>query len=69
MNFALNAGTKKNIMSKNKKPKKSKNQNVDIWTEEEYDEYMKGLYGMEFIAGYTEDGMPYGTFINEEDDC
>lgn len=51
--------------------KKGKKKNVkkleasDVWTEEEYEEYLKAEYGMEFIAGFTEGGMPYGTFIGE----
>jgi hypothetical protein len=52
-------------MSKKKKSKKHTNNNVDVWTEEQYEEYLKGLYGMEFIAGFTESGVPYGLF-NEE---
>ena len=50
---------------KNKKSKKSKFNNADIWTEEQYDEYLKDIYGMDFIAGFTENGVPYGTFIEE----
>ncbi|WP_052222492.1 hypothetical protein [Clostridium homopropionicum] len=52
-------------MSKMKKSKKRTNKNVEVWTEEQYEEYLKGIYGMEFIAGFTENGMPYGLF-NEE---
>lgn len=52
-------------MSKKKKFKKHTNNNVEEWTEEQYEEYLKGLYGMEFIAGFTESGIPYGLF-NEE---
>jgi hypothetical protein len=52
-------------MSKKKKSKKCTKNNVETWTEEEYEEYLKGLYGMEFIAGFTEGGVPYGLF--EED--
>jgi len=53
-------------MSKNKKPKKSKCNTVEVWTEEQYEEYLKGIYGMDFIAGFTENGVPYGTFIDED---
>jgi hypothetical protein len=52
-------------MSKKKKSKKHTNNDVEIWTEEQYEEYLKELYGMEFIAGFTEGGVPYGLF--EED--
>ena len=30
--------------------------------------YMKELYGMEYIAGFTENGVPYGTFIDEDEE-
>lgn len=52
-------------MAKRKKSKKSSG-NKEEWTEEQYEEYLAELYDMEFIAGYTEGGMPYGTFINED---
>ncbi len=52
-------------MSKKKKYKKHTNDNIELWTEEQYEEYLKDLYGMEFIAGFTESGVPYGLF-NEE---
>ncbi len=55
-------------MSKNKKSKKNKSNNIDVWTEEQYEEYLKGLYGMDFIAGYTGNGLPYGTFIDEDNE-
>ena len=48
-------------MSK-KKTKKTKNGEVEIWTEEQYEEYLAGLYGMEYIAGFTKGGIPYGVF-------
>lgn len=50
-----------------KKSKKDKSNNHEVWTEEQYEEYMKELYGMEFIAGFTENGVPYGTFIDEDE--
>ncbi len=53
------------MSKKNKKSKKSKNNNSEIWTEEHYEEYLKEIYGMDFIAGFTEDGVPYGTFVDE----
>lgn len=44
--------------------RKNKRQTIkndtEIWTEEQYEQYMKGLYGLDFIAGYTEGGVPYG---------
>ncbi|MDR3594427.1 hypothetical protein [Clostridium sp.] len=52
-------------MRKKKKAKKHSNNKVERWTEEQYEEYLKELYGMEFIAGFTEGGVPYGLF--EED--
>lgn len=52
-------------MGKKKKSKKHKNNKVERWTEEQAEEYLKGIYGMEFIAGFTEGGVPYGIF--EED--
>jgi len=54
-------------MSKNKKSKNSKFNAAEIWTEEQYEQYLKGIYGMDFIAGFTENGVPYGTFIDEND--
>ncbi len=52
-------------MSKNNKSKKNKFNNAEIWTEEQYEEYLKDIYGMDFIAGFTENGVPYGTFVDE----
>lgn len=52
-------------MSKKKKSKKNANSNVEVWTEEQYEEYLKGIYGMEFIAGFTEGGVPFGLFKEE----
>lgn len=49
-------------MSKSKKVKKTKKGKVAIWTEEQYEEYLAGLYGMEYIAGFTEVGISYGVF-------
>jgi hypothetical protein len=54
-------------MSKNKKSQKHTNKNVEVWTEEQYEEYLKELYGMAFIAGFTEGGVPYGLFNEEEE--
>ena len=36
-------------MSKNNKSKKNKFNNVEIWTEEQYEEYLKDIYGMDFV--------------------
>lgn len=52
-------------MAKRKK-NATKSINKDYLTREEYEEYLAGLYGMEFIAGYTEGGVPYGNFIEED---
>ena len=53
-------------MNKNKKSQKYTNKNVEVWTEEQYEEYLKGIYDMEFIAGFTEGGVPYGLHYEEE---
>jgi hypothetical protein len=29
------------------------------------EDYLKELYGMEFIAGFTESGVPYGIFKDD----
>ena len=52
-------------MSKNNKLKNNKFNNAEIWTEEQYEECLKGIYGMDLIAGFTENGVPYGTFVDE----
>ena len=54
--------------SKNKRLKKGKCNNAEVLTEEQYEEYLKGIYGMDFIAGFTENGVPYGTFIDEDNE-
>lgn len=54
-------------MAKRKKAKKTV-ANGEVWTEEQYEEYMKELYDMEFIAGFTEGGVPYGIFNDDDDD-
>lgn len=51
---------------KKKKRNKNKNSITEIWTETEYDEYMAELYGFEYIAGYTDSGVPYGIAKNQE---
>ncbi len=48
--------------------KEKHNREIEIWTEEEYEEYLKGSYGLAFIAGYTEGGMPYGLPVENDDD-
>jgi len=53
-------------MGKKKKCKKHKS-NIEIWTEEECEEYLKGLHGLEYIEGYTEGGIPYGLPIENDD--
>jgi len=52
-------------MSKKKKYKKIISSNGEVWTEEQYEEYLQQLYGMDFIAGFTEGGVPYGIFEDE----
>lgn len=54
-------------MCKNKRSKNSKNYSAENWTEEQYEECLKGIYGMDLIAGFTENGVPYGTFMDEND--
>ena len=54
-------------MSKNKKRDKKKNSSTEIWTKEEYDEYMASVYGFEYIVGYTQSGVPYGITKEEGD--
>lgn len=56
-------------MSKLNKVKKAKNSKVEKWTEEQYEEYLSGLYGMEYIAGFTEGGVPYGVFKKDLEEC
>lgn len=53
-------------MSTNKKSKKHEFKNVEVWTEGQYEEYLKELYCMEYIAGFTDGGLPYGLFNEEE---
>jgi hypothetical protein len=55
-------------MGKKKKSKKCRNNSVEVWTEEQYEEYLKELYGMKFIAGFTENGVPYGVFYDEDEE-
>ena len=52
-------------MSKKRKYKRRTNDNLEVWSENQYEEYLKGIYGMEFIAGFTEGGVPYGLFYEE----
>lgn len=52
-------------MSKKRKSKRRTNDNLEVWSENQYEEYLKGVYGMEFIAGFTEGGVPYGLFYEE----
>lgn len=54
-------------MSKKKRKKKSRCNDVVVWTEKQHDEYVKGIYGMDVIAGFTENGVPYGTYVDEND--
>lgn len=53
-------------MSKNKKSKKNSYSPAEIWTQKQYEQYLENQYDMKFIAGFTENGIPYGTF-NDED--
>lgn len=49
-------------MGKKRKYKKQRNNKIERWTEEQAEEYLKEIYGMEFIAAFTENGVPYGIF-------
>jgi hypothetical protein len=51
-----------------KQKKKNKEKEVEVWTEEQYEDYLKGIYGLDFIAGYTEGGMPFGLPADETDE-
>ncbi len=55
-------------MSKKKNKKKTNEYNTEIWTEEQHEQYMKGVYSMDFIAGYTEGGIPYGISLDEDNE-
>jgi len=55
-------------MAQKKKSKKSSCGNAEVWTKEQYEEYLKELYGMEFIAGFTENCVPYGIFYDEDEE-
>lgn len=55
-------------MGKNKKSKNSKCNNDEVLTEEQYEEYLKDIYGMDFIAGFTESGIPYGIIKDEDNE-
>ncbi len=52
-------------MGKNKKSKNSNFNDAETRTEKQYEEYLKDIYGMDFIAGFTENGVPYGSFVDE----
>lgn len=53
---------------KSKDKQKKKNQKgLEVWTEDQYEEYLAGLYGLESIAGYTSNGFPFGSMLDEED--
>lgn len=51
-----------------KKSTKNQDNNTDVWTDEQYEEYLKNSYGIDFIVGYTENGVPYGTMIDENNE-
>lgn len=55
-------------MPRKKRP--APNIGSELWTEKQYEEYLANLYGMEYIVGFTENGMPYGIFDDVlEDDA
>ena len=55
-------------MIKSIKSKNSKCNNDEVWSEERYEEYLKDIYGMDFIAGFTESGIPYGIIKDEDNE-
>ena len=55
-------------MTKIKDRKNRAKPNMHVWTEEQYEEYMKGLHGIEYIVGYTDGDVPYGLSSREESD-
>ena len=34
----------------------------------QYEQYMKGLYGLDYIEGYTDSGVPYGLPLEEDNE-
>lgn len=54
-------------MAKRKKSKQSGSNSVEQRTEEQNEQYLKELYGMKFIAGFTDNGVPYGIFEEEDE--
>lgn len=44
-------------MSRKKIKQKTNKNNTKKWTEEQYEQYMKELYGMDFIAAFTKGGI------------
>ena len=58
---------KEDLVPKQKMKKNSKKKINDkkVMTEEEYDEYMAGLYGLDSVVGYTDDGVPFGVSDDE----
>jgi len=45
-----------------RKKRTTPNIGSEQWTEKQYEEYLANLYGMKYIIGFTENGMPYGNF-------
>ena len=48
-------------MAKRKSQKKRSNE----ITEKEFEDYMKGLYNLDYIVGYTSGGVPYGSSLED----
>jgi len=61
---------KRRIKSDDKKNKTKKiiRGDLEVWLDHQYDDYMKDQYGMEYVAGFTESGVPYGVISKEEND-
>ena len=50
------------------KTNKSSKNNTEMWKEEQNEEYMKELFGLDYIVGYTEGGVPYGIASDEDNE-
>lgn len=55
-------------MIKKIRSKNSKCNNDEVLTEEQYEEYLKEIYGMDFITGFTESDIPYGIIKDEDNE-
>ena len=51
-----------------KKIRKLKSNHDELWTKSVYEEYTKELHNIEYMAGFTENVVPYGMSIESEND-